>query len=677
MSVPLLSVDKLTIAYQGAADDLTVVEDFSLTLGARETYGLVGESGSGKSTAAFALLGYLAEGGRILSGSIKVNGTEVTALDEEGLRRLRGGDIAMVYQEPASALNPVLTIGRQLVEARLAHRPGSKAEALAAAADMLAKVRISDPKAMLRRYPHQLSGGQAQRVVIAMALLAEPKLLVLDEPTTGLDATVEAGVVDLIGELAQKLGMGLLYISHNLSLVGRICERVGVMYAGRIVEEGRAADIFGHPRHPYTQGLIACRPSAGDGSTRRRLATIPGHPPAPDVRLQGCAFVPRCPHAVIGRCDQPRAIDVKVITPGHQVRCARTDERLAIQAEAASAEMRPAPGPDVVRIEGLSKTYLPRNAFGLARKRDLSHLPKANDDISFTLRRSEILAVVGESGSGKSTLARILIGLEEASAGRVLVLDEDVAHRKARRRPRHLLRALQMVFQNPDSTLNPSHRVGAIIGRAVKRFGKARSRQSVAARVDELLAQVQLPQNFAGKYPHELSGGQRQRVGIARAFAGNPDIVIADEPVSALDVSVQAAIVNLLLDMQRHAGTTFLFISHDLGLVRHISDRVAVMFAGQIMELGSVEEIFAPPYHPYTEALLQAASEERRRVPAFDPAPPPETGCRYAGRCPRRIDGLCEIKDPPRQATAGGHMIFCHIPWEQFSASAGVFTEGD
>ncbi|MBK1868916.1 ABC transporter ATP-binding protein [Taklimakanibacter albus] len=676
MSAPLLVVDNLHIAYRGDKGDVTVVKDFSLTLGSAETYGLVGESGSGKSTAAFALLGYLAEGGRIVSGSIKVNGAEITTLDEEGLRRLRGGDIAMVYQEPASALNPVLTIGRQLVEARLAHRPGSKAQALADAADMLTKVSIGDVQAMLRRYPHQLSGGQAQRVVIAMALLAEPKLLVLDEPTTGLDATVEAGVVDLIGELARKIGMGLLYISHNLALVGRICERVGVMYAGRVVEEGSTRDIFGRPRHPYTQALIACRPAVTEGTASRRLTVIPGQPPAPGIHIEGCAFVPRCPHAVPGRCDQAAAIAVKTLAGNHFVRCARADDDLAIAAVASEAETRPLPGPEVIRIEHLSKAYLPRNAFGLARRVDLAQLPKANDDISLSVRQSEILSVVGESGSGKSTLARILIGLEEASEGRVLLLDQDVARRRAWRRPRSLLRALQMVFQNPDSTLNPSHKVGAIIGRAVKRLGQIQGRQAITARVDELLAQVQLPQSFVGKYPHELSGGQRQRVGIARAFAGEPDIIIADEPVSALDVSVQAAIVNLLLDMQREAGTTFVFISHDLALVRHISDRVVVMFGGRIMEIGRPAEIFAPPYHPYTEALLQAAREGRRKVPAFDPAPPPRTGCRYAGRCPRRIDGLCEIKEPPRQATPDGHVIFCHLSWEQFGA-AQTFSEGD
>lgn len=318
MKAPLLCVDKLHIAYRGGTGDVTVVEDFSLTLDARETYGLVGESGSGKSTAALALLGYLAEGGRIVSGSIKVNGIDIATLDAEGMRHLRGGDIAMVYQESASALNPVLTIGRQLVEARLAHRPGGKTEARAQAIDMLAKVRISDPQAMLHRYPHQLSGGQAQRVVIAMALLAEPKLLVLDEPTTGLDATVEAGVVDLIGELAQKIGMGLLYISHNLSLVRRLCERVGVMYAGRIVEEGRAQDIFAHPRHPYTKGLIACRPSPADGD-RRRLMAIPGQPPEPGMRIRGCAFAPRCPHAM-DRC-RAEAPPQFMVAPGQASAC--------------------------------------------------------------------------------------------------------------------------------------------------------------------------------------------------------------------------------------------------------------------------------------------------------------------------------------------------------------------
>ncbi len=677
---PLLAVDKLHIAYRDEEGELPAVRDFSLRLDAGETYGLVGESGCGKSTAAFALLGYLAEGGRIAHGSIRVNGRETTALDEDGLRSLRGGDIAMIYQEPASALNPVLTVGRQLIEARSAHRAESRAQTEAAAIDMLGKVRIGDPDAMMRRYPHELSGGQAQRVVIAMALLAEPKLLVLDEPTTGLDATVEAEVVELIGELARKIGMGLIYISHDLNLVGRLCSRVGVMYAGRIVEEGGAADIFGRPLHPYTKGLLACRPGKGRGVEGRRLATIPGTPPAPGTTVPGCAFAPRCAHFVAGLCDQSAAEDLKTVERDHKVRCARVEETLLASPLEGAVTERPMPGEELIRVEHLSKTYLPRSAFGRRRGAAPAHLPKANDDVSLDARAAEILSIVGESGSGKSTLARIIIGLEEASAGRVLVLGEDVARRKARHRSRKLIRSLQMVFQNPDSTLNPSHTVGAIIGRVVRRLGQRKDRAAVKARVDDLLAQVQLPASFRVKYPHELSGGQRQRVGIARAFAGNPDIVIADEPVSALDVSVQAAIVNLLLDMQARSGTTFLFISHDLDLVRHISDRVAVMFGGRVMEFGAAAEVFSPPYHPYTEMLL-AAGDGR---PRLAPAPPEDgslrrAGCRYAGRCHRRIDGLCDVQEPPRQANAEGHVIFCHIPREQLGAAPAAETrvEGD
>ncbi|MEO5324034.1 ABC transporter ATP-binding protein [Mesorhizobium sp. CC13] len=665
----LLSVQDLSIAYRKGGATLPVVRDFSLRLAPGETYGLVGESGCGKSTVAYALLGYLSENGVLTGGTIRLNGVDVTTLDDAGLRGLRGGDVAMVYQEPVSALNPVLTVGRQLVEARQAHRTCSAAEARMAAIAMMQAVRLPDPNTLFDRYPHELSGGQAQRIVIAMALLAEPKLLVLDEPTTGLDATVEAEVVDLIADLGRRFGMGILYISHNLALVGRICERVGVMYAGRLVEEAPAGQLFSSPRHPYTAGLLGCRPSADDRSARRRLATIPGQVPLPGQVPPGCAFAPRCQYFAAGRCDRLPDLPLEPIGGNASVRCLRHAEIVPEPIIPQPAAERPAPGMPVIEVNNLVKNYASRRMLGFGRRAPEFN---ANDDISLSVRGGEILSIVGESGSGKSTLAKIAIGLEEATSGKIVAFEHEVGSVRAGRRPRPLLRKMQMVFQNPDSTLNPAHTVGAIIARAVRRLGDRQSSEAIRHRVDILLAAVALPAEFRHKYPHELSGGQRQRVGIARAFAGNPEIVVADEPVSALDVSIQASIVNLLLDMQACSGTTFLFISHDVALVRHISDRVAVLYRGQVMEAGTVEEVFSPPFHPYTARLLAATGHVSVPEPANAEleatAQPPVGGCRYFDRCGLRVEGLCDRMAPPRSQRSESHFLACH---HEFSFLAG------
>ncbi|RAZ88819.1 ABC transporter ATP-binding protein [Mesorhizobium hawassense] len=657
----LLTVEKLEISYRKDGLLLPVVKDFSLRLAPSETYGLVGESGCGKSTVAYALLGYLSEHGVITDGSITLNGTDVRKLDHAGLRKLRGGDVAMVYQEPVSALNPVLTIGRQLREARLAKRDCSKADANDASISMLKAVQLPDPAAMFDRYPHELSGGQAQRVVIAMALLAEPKLLVLDEPTTGLDATVEAEVVELIANLGRKLGTAILYISHNLTLVGRICERVGVMYSGRIVEEAPTRQLFQQPRHPYTAGLLGCRPYSAAAGKNRRLATIPGNVPLPGQEPAGCSFGPRCQYFEPGRCDQLPGPILEAVAGPTRVRCVRRDEIVPQTLVPVSVAHRPKSGSSVIEVEALVKSYAPRHALRFGGKSPGPEARNANDKISLSVKGGEILSIVGESGSGKSTLAKIAIGLEEATSGRMITFGQDVAQVRARRRPLHLLHKIQMIFQNPDSTLNPAHTIGAIIGRAVRCVNGKQSAADIKRHVDSLLAAVALPPEFRHKYPHELSGGQRQRVGIARAFAGHPEVIIADEPVSALDVSIQAAIVNLLLDMQAHAGTTFLFISHDVALVRHLSDRVAVLYGGQLMEMGTVDEVFSPPFHPYTARLISAASG---RAASGGPKSEGKVGqhasCRFFEQCHVRIDGLCDRETPPRREGSESHSVTCH-----------------
>jgi peptide/nickel transport system ATP-binding protein len=664
---PLLVVQNLRVEYRSGDRRLPVVKDFSLSLQPGETYGLVGESGCGKSTVAYALLGYVAEGGARTGGSIRLAGADPATLDAEALRQLRGGTAAMVFQEPVSALNPVLTIGRQLVEAILAHRRGTDAgNARAETLEMMRAVRLPEPQVLFTRYPHQLSGGQAQRAVIAMALLARPKLLVLDEPTTGLDATVEAEVVELVADLARRFGTAIVYISHNLALVGRICDRIGVMYSGRLVEEASASNLFSHPRHPYTAGLLACRPSEASRK-RHRLATIAGQVPAPDREPPGCSFGPRCSYFQPGRCDQPPEPPLEVLGEGRSVRCVRHEEiKPKPTLPPPAADRRPT-GDPVLAAEHLTKRYPTRGRFGFGS----IAAQTANDDVSLELRQGEILALVGESGSGKSTLAKIAIGLEEASGGRLVLFGTDVARTIARRRPRDLVRRAQMVFQNPDGTLNPAHTLGAILARAVRRLGRVHGRDAVAARVASLLEAVSLPAEFTSKLPGELSGGQRQRVGIARAFAGEPDIVIADEPVSALDVSIQASIVNLLQDMQAQSGTAFLFISHDLALVHHLADRVAVLYGGQLMEIGETRAVFAPPFHPYTARLLAASGHVGILGDAAFPRPSGaiQPACAYFNQCALRISGVCDVDRPPMR-DEGGHAIACHRSREDLIAAA-------
>jgi peptide/nickel transport system ATP-binding protein len=671
-ATPVLRIEGLNVCYRAGRHLLPAVQRFDLELSAGEAYGLVGESGCGKSTIAFAVMGHLADNGCVTAGRILVDGEDIVGLDEPGLRRLRGAAVAMVYQDPAAALNPVMTVGRQLEEALDAHRRLTAREARTEILEVLARVRLGDPVGLLKRYPHQLSGGQLQRIVIAMALLARPRLLLLDEPTTGLDVTVEASVVTLIAELAADSGMALLYISHNLGLIARVCGRVGVMYAGQLVEEGSVRQILKAPGHPYSKALIDCLPDLRGGSRHTRLAAIPGQVPSPGTLPAGCLFAPRCAHARPCLCDVAPAPRMEALEGGHRVRCLRTREIPASQPTVAFPGRSRALPDSRLRLDGVTRVYGGDGPLwrylGLRKDEGL----RAADAVSFDIGRGETLALVGESGSGKSTLARILIGLDSATAGRALYDGRNIASLPARRRPEALIRALQIVFQNPDGTLNPSHRVHRILARALKRLGH-RNRHAVNARIAELLHLVRLPAETAARFPQELSGGQRQRVAIARAFAGEPELIIADEPVSALDVSVQAAIVNLLIDVQDAAETAILLISHDLALVRHVADRVVVLYRGRVMESGSVEAVFSAPSHPYTESLLAAVhppdpdhQPTRLAVPAdglgqdIDAAPPAE-GCPFAPRCHRRIGALCFEQPPPlREVGADDHRILCH-----------------
>ncbi|PSC03644.1 ABC transporter ATP-binding protein [Alsobacter soli] len=675
----LLVLDHVKVEYVSSLGAVTAIPDLSLTIRAGESYGLVGESGCGKSTLLMAILGYLGPTGRIANGRIVFDGMDVTKADAAALARIRGRGVSIVYQDPNAALNPTLTIGRQLAEVPMLHEGLDGASARARARRILTDVHLPDPDAVMDRYPHQLSGGQKQRVVIAMALLANPKLLLLDEPTTGLDVTVEAAVLDLVNELREKYGTTLLYISHNLGVIAKVCDRVGVMYLGDLVEEAPVEELFARPRHPYTRRLLACVPRLDSDKHTTTFLPIPGQPPSLGSRPRGCSFGPRCAGFEPQRCGMAPIAEEET-DPGHAVRCVRWRELDQFESRDKEHVAPASPSAEkVLEAIDLSKVYELGNAFfGFSSARQLV----ANEDLSFDANKGEILAIVGESGSGKSTFARILAGLQDASGGKLRVLGEDLSRMPASRRTMEQLAAVQMVFQNPDATLNPSHTAGFSIGRALRKFGIARSRKEIDSRVRDLFAMVRLSPHLARQRPGRLSGGQKQRVAIARAFAGDPKMLVADEPVSALDVSVQAAIVNLLLQIQARRGATIVFISHDLALVRHLADRVVVMYLGRVMEMGPVASIFAPPYHPYTEALLAAVpvpdptvKQKHLRLEGEPPSPiNVPAGCRFAARCPRKVGAICDNTPPPERDAGGGHMIACHIPIEELKAVTPIFS---
>ncbi len=674
-AAPVLECRDLSISFFTRGGEIPAVVDFNLTLMPGEAHGIVGESGCGKSTVALAIMHYLGSNGAIVGGEILFEGRDMRTMGEEELRALRGAAISMVYQEPMASLNPSMKIGAQLAEVPVHHEGVSEKEGWARGREMLENVRLPDLDRIMNAYPHQISGGQQQRVVIAMALLSNPRLLLLDEPTTALDVTVEAGIVDLIKDISAKYGTSMIYISHNLGLILETCSRLTVMYSGEAVEVGDVKDVFENMRHPYTRGLFASIPLPSADKNERPLVAIPGQLPLPHERPEGCYFGPRCDYFAAAECGAGR-IAMQEAYAGHRVRCVR---HAAIdwsrapdgggEGEGGEARAPVRIGDVILRVENLRKHFEVETSGLLVLGRE-TRTVKANEDLSFVASEAETVAIVGESGCGKSTFAKILMGLEDATDGSVSMNDVELGSLDVRRRGEEVVSNLQMIFQNPFDTLNPSHRVGSQIARVVRKFGIARGRREVDEIVNGLLDTVKLPRDFAHRRPRQLSGGQKQRIGIARAFAGNPAMVIADEPVSALDVSVQAAVTELLMDIQREHRTSLLFISHDLSVVRYLADRIVVMYLGQIMEQGTTEEIFAPPYHPYTEALLAAVpiadtSIEKRRVELRGEMPSPSDpppGCPFSTRCAYMIDGKCNVEAPPVRAFGGGHhRIQCHL----------------
>jgi len=690
---------------------MDAVRDVNLAIAPGETYGLVGESGSGKSTLALAIMRYLGPNGAIRAGAIALCGRALTALGESEMRAVWRDALRFVPQNPGAALNPSIRIGTQLAET-LGARPD---EARARTLELLRMVRLPDPERIAASYPHQLSGGMQQRVLIAMALSGAPKLLILDEPTTNLDVTTEAVILDLVRELVRACGASLLYVSHSLGVVAQLCSHAAVLYAGELVEDAPVELLYRRPLHPYTQGLMASIPEIGQRKSAAPLRPIPGRIPGLGMVPAGCVFAPRCPLA-LELCRQQRPALETAVEVGHRVRCHRWREialgavsahppfgfsdfatagkagltpdpkGLPADTDPASAATEQAP-PIVLQVKELQKRFPQRRSVRELLGRAGPRAVRAVDGVSFGAGRGRTLGLVGESGSGKTTVARCIIGLTERSGGSVSLLDLPLAPRIGER-GRDSLRRVQMVFQNPEESLNPHLTIGESLRRPLQTLAR-RSRAEADAAVPGLLSAVRLDPAFAHRMPGQLSGGEKQRIAIARAFAAQPDLLLFDEAVSALDVSVQASILNLLHDMQRETQYAALFISHDLAVVGYLADDVAVMYLGQLMELGPAEAVFAPPYHPYTEALLSAiprVDDARRRGQDLPSSPLPRAqpddarrrairlpgdipspadvpaGCPFHTRCPRFLGDICVTQRPPWRVSARGVGIACHIP---------------
>ncbi|MER9253996.1 ABC transporter ATP-binding protein [Mesorhizobium sp. M0598] len=595
MSSSVLNVEQLSITYEGRKGSHPAVSGVSLHIGEGEALGLVGESGSGKSSVALAILRYLPKNARVAASALEFQGREIRELSAEQLRKLRGDHIAAVYQHPGAALNPAMTIGRQIIETILRHRPVRHEEARWRAADLLERVWVGNPDRVLELYPHELSGGMQQRANIAIAIALDPALLLLDEPTTALDASVQSEIIAILHALRREHKTSILLISHDINMIRRSCDQVAVMQSGTVVESGAADEVFENPAHAYTRALIASIPALNFTKRDGRLAEADGA--GPSLRL------------LAGR-DQadPRA-----------------ERRIA------------------VACKGISHSF---------RSQAVLH------NIDLQIGQGETFGLIGESGSGKSTLARIITGLQTPSEGAVELFGKTVAPRVEKRAPGDR-RNVQMVFQSPDRTLNPRHRIGRILSRPLRRLAGL-SRGEAVQRVGDLLQSVRLGTTTAEQKPRSLSGGQRQRAAIARAFAGSPKVVVLDEPTSALDVSVQATVLNLLNDLQRDEDTTYLFISHDLKVVRYMADKIGVLYRGRLVETGSSDEIFRGPNHPYTKLLLAASSDDAapKIISQADMAAGPNQGCAFADRCLLAVAD-CRKAEPPLSQAGDGHLIAC------------------
>ena len=682
---PVLEVKNLSISYKTDEGILDAVRDVSFTILPRESYGLVGESGSGKSTIAFAIIRYLAANGKVTGGEIIFDGIDLYSLPKSELRSIWGGRVGMVYQNPQAAFNPSITVGKQIAEVAQFHLGLSQKDAMDKTIEMLRMVAMPDPESVANRYPYQLSGGMQQRSLIAMSMITQPELLIMDEPTTALDVTTQAVILDLIADLKNKFNTAILYITHNLAVVANICERIGVLYAGNMMEQGKVNQILYESKHPYTYKLLQCVPRFKLSGEKSYLSSIPGSIPKLIEIPKGCVFASRCPIAD-KKCWLKRPPQLEVDN-WHYTSCfnwkkmgdlieeeKKLEEKLLIQKTDLKLKDKV-----FLKAVNLRKYYpAPRYRVGLFGKR---RAVKSLDGVTLWVNRGFTLGIVGESGSGKTTLARTIIGLTEPTEGKV-ELEEKTLGPTTEERSIEQLRKIQMVFQNPETSLNPYHKIENELGRPIfliNRLSRGHNRfnnSQIRKQVVEMLRAVKLPPEYIDRLPSELSGGEKQRVAIARAFASNPDLIILDEPLSSLDVSVQGSLINLLIELQLKNRTSYIFISHDLAVVQSISDWIAVMYLGKIVEWGNAKDVLKPPYHPYTEALISAVPtideslkqntiRLRGSVPSALEIP---SGCRFHTRCPRKIGEICETEEPPWQKGKENHWIRCHIPIDKLAS---------
>jgi peptide/nickel transport system ATP-binding protein len=663
-SAPILEIDDLHVHFKTHAGTVRAVEGVTYAVRPGEIVAIVGESGSGKSVSALAIMRLLPPAtSRVVKGRILFQGRNLLDLDDEEMRKIRGRDVAMIFQEPMTSLNPVLTIGLQLMEPLFIHMNMSTAEAKARAVELLTLVGITDPTSRLGQYPHQLSGGMRQRVMIAIGLACNPKLLIADEPTTALDVTIQAQILELMKDLSRRLGIAVIVITHNLGIVARYADRVNVMYAARLVESGPAEAVFGAPTHPYARGLLGAVPRL-DRPRTSKLQTIEGAPPNLLNPPEGCRFRPRCRFAIDACGVAPARVE---IAPDHTVACHRAAEIITLDRDASQlvsaskAALAPSSAKPIVDIRGVSKHF--RVGGGLITRKKVV---RAVNDITLSVRAGETLGIVGESGCGKSTLGRVILRLDDPTAGEILFEGIDLAN-LGRDEMVDVRKKMQVIFQDPYSSLNPRMTCGQIIAEPM-RVHEITPKDEIPGRVAELLTLVGLFPYMALRYPHELSGGQRQRVGIARALAVNPRVIVCDEAVSALDVSIQGQVINLLEDLQQKLGLTYIFIAHDLAVVRHISSRVAVMYLGRVVELCAADELFSNPMHPYTRALLEAApvpdpvveqARPRAIIRGELPSPlKPPPGCVFHPRCAIARPS-CKVDVPKLEERFGGHFAAC------------------
>ncbi len=683
----LLQVNNLNVSYQVNGRWIQAVRDFHVQVKAGEICGVVGESGSGKSTIATAIMGYLPANGRIeKSSQILFDGEELTTKNRAAMRALWGTKIKLVPQNPSAALNPSIKVGEQVAEIARQQMGMNRQQAHQATLDMFKKVQLADPENVANRYPHEMSGGMQQRVVIAMALITQPQLLILDEPTTGLDVTTEAVILDLIRALIDDMQATAVYITHNLGVVAQVCDKVVVMYAGEIMADGGVENLFARPIHPYTIGLMNSIPKVGQSKRQVSLQSIEGSPPSLKNLPKGCVFAPRCPLAIeICHAEKPPLEH----TPDNRlVRCHRWREIVAGEISIEQDFQAGVKNIENLERESLLKvTHLTKHFPVSRRLRDILRGKKtqpvrAVDGVNLGIQQGRTLGLVGESGSGKTTLSRLMIGLEERTEGEIEFMKLQIRNNVRERSP-DVLAKLQMVFQNPQNSLNPYLTIGQQIRRPLMKLAGL-SRAAAEQEVCRLLRAVNLREEYALRFPNELSGGEKQRVAIARAFASDPALIICDEPVSALDVSVQAAVLNLLARLQEERDTAYLFISHDLAVVGYLADYIAVMYLGQLFEVGYGRDLFKPPFHPYTEALISAIpipdpTHESQRIRLQGEIPSPRhlpTGCRFHTRCPHKIGAICEQQDPPWRDDGEGHFIKCHIPLEELTALQKNIGEG-